>query len=159
MEGTIARCAENPTLPMFSARPSPISMRASSQIASPLKWACVARCAENPPLPMFSARPFLRTCLLYHARESTANLVVATCSHGLGFRVWQKLIFVELVLCRRWRHEHIRKQLAVVSALVGAGGNLGAVILSSMHSCQGTDWGPSDEAADSEGLIMLLSPR
>ena len=70
------RCAENPALPMFSARPSPASMRASSQIACPLKWACVARCAENPPLPMFSARPFLRTCLLYHARESTANHVV-----------------------------------------------------------------------------------
>ena len=77
------RCAENPALPMFSARPSPISMRASSQIACPLKWACVARCAENPPLPMFSARPFLRTCLLYHARESTANPVV----WGSGFTV------------------------------------------------------------------------
>ena len=64
---------------MFSARPSPISMRASSQTACPLKWACAARCAENPPLPMFSARPFLRTCLLYHARESTANLVVWNC--------------------------------------------------------------------------------
>ena len=42
------RCAENPALPMFSARPSPISMRASSQIACPLKLACAARCAENP---------------------------------------------------------------------------------------------------------------
>ena len=81
------RCAENPALPMFSARPSPISMRASSQIACPLKWACVARCAENPPLPMFSARPFLRTCLLYHARESTANLVV--CFRGISTMSFQ----------------------------------------------------------------------
>ena len=47
----------------------------------------------------------------------------------------------------------------MVSALVGAGGNLGAVILGSMHSCKGTDWGPSDEAADSERLIMLLSSQ
>ena len=28
---------------------------------------------------MFSARPFLSTCLLYHAQESTANLVVWNC--------------------------------------------------------------------------------
>ena len=35
----------------------------------------------------------------------------------------------------------VRKQLAVVSALVGAGGNLGAVTLGSRHSCNGTNGG------------------
>ena len=39
---------------------------------------------------------------------------------------WQQLIVV--VLCTSWEYAHVRKQLAVVSALVGAGGNLGAVI-------------------------------
>ena len=63
-------------------------------------------------------------------------------------RSWQQLVLV--IHCRRWRHAHVRKQLAVVSALVGAGGNLGAVTPGGRHSCNGTD----------EGLLMRrLIPR
>ena len=50
-------------------------------------------------------------------------------------RSWQQLTFVSL--CSKWWYANVRKQLAVVSALVGAGGNLGAVTLGSRHSCNG----------------------
>ena len=50
----------------------------------------------------------------------------------------------------------VRKQLAVVSALVGAGGNLGAVTRGGRNSCRR---GQFDEAAGSHRLIILLFAR
>ena len=57
---------------------------------------------------------------------------------------------------KRCWYVRARKQLAVVSALVGAGGNLGAVTRGGRNSCRR---GRFDEAAGSQRLIILLFAR